>query len=140
MQIDPYLHFNGQCREAFEFYEQLLGGKIVAIMTYGELPDAQETPPEQRDAVLHVRLVVDGKVIMGSDRPPHLYTETKGMYVALGIDDLAEAERVYHALAEGGTVELPIQPTFWAPRFGMVVDRFGIPWMISAGQQDGSAG
>ncbi|HET6566606.1 MAG TPA: VOC family protein [Rhodothermales bacterium] len=147
MQIDPYLNFNGQCKEAFEFYEQLLGGKIEAMMTHADMPNAEELSPEWRSAILHARLVVDGQVLMGSDRPPQKQGETKGkswdandMYVSLGIDDPAEAERVYHALAEGGKVEMPIQQTFWAPRFGMLVDRFGIPWMISGGQPEGSAG
>ena len=131
MQLNPYLNFNGQCETAFKFYEQCLGGKIEAKMTYGESPMAEQTPPEWRDKIMHASLIVSDKVLMGADSPPERYEEPKGLSVLLGIDAPAEAERVFHALAENGTVQMPIQETFWAARFGMVVDRFGIPWMIN---------
>jgi PhnB protein len=131
MQLNPYLNFNGQCETAFKFYEQYLGGKIEATMTYGESPMAEQTPPEWRNKIMHASLIVGDKVLMGADSPPDRYEEPKGLSVLLGIDDPAEAERVFHALAENGTVQMPIQETFWAVRFGMVVDQFGIPWMIN---------
>jgi len=131
MQLNPYLNFNGQCEAAFKFYEQCLGGKIVAKFTYGETPAAEHVSAESRDRMMHVRLVVGDAVLMGSDSPPELFEEQKGMYVSLNIDSPAEAERIFHALAEGGSVRMPIEETFWAARFGMLVDRFGIPWMIN---------
>ncbi len=131
MQLNPYLNFNGQCETAFKFYEQCLGGKIEATMTYGESPMADQTPPEWRNKIMHASLIVGDKVLMGADGPPDRYEEPKGLSVLLGIDDPAEAERIFHALAENGTVQMPIQETFWAARFGMLVDRFGIPWMIN---------
>jgi PhnB protein len=131
MQLNPYLNFNGQCETAFKFYEQCLGGKIEATMTYGESPMAEQTPPEWRDKIMHASLIVGDRVLMGADSPPDRYEEPKGLSVLLGIEDPTEAERIFHALAENGTVQMPIQETFWAARFGMVVDRFGIPWMIN---------
>jgi PhnB protein len=131
MQLIPYLNFNGQCEAAFKFYEQCLGGKIVAMFTYGESPAAEHVSAESRNRIMHVRLLVGDAVLMGSDSPPEYFEEPKGMNVSLHIDDPAEAERIFHALAEGGTVRMPIEETFWAIRFGMVVDRFGTPWMIN---------
>ncbi|HTE18073.1 MAG TPA: VOC family protein [Armatimonadota bacterium] len=131
MQLTPYLIFNGQCRSAFEFYEQLLGGKIVMMSTFGETPAADHVSPEVRDRIIHARLVVGEAVLMGSDSPPEHFEEQKGMSVSLNVEEPAEAERIFHALAEGGSVRMPIGETFWAVRFGMLTDRFGTPWMIN---------
>jgi PhnB protein len=120
MQLNPYLTFKGQCEAAFKFYEKVLGGKIEAMIPHEGTPAAE-----------HARLVLGDKILMGSDAPPEHYEEMKGFSVTLGIDKPAEAERIFHALAESGTVRMPIQETFWAQRFGMLVDRFGTPWMIN---------
>lgn len=134
MQLVSYLNFNGQCAEAFRFYEQCLGGKIVGMQTHGESPIAGDVPPEWHDRILHARLEVGGAVLMASDSPPEYYERPQGLYVAIQVDEPAEADRIFHALADRGTVKMPIQQTFWAARFGMVVDRFGTPWMINCGQ------
>ncbi len=134
MQLNPYLTFNGQCAAAFKFYERCLGGKIEAMLTHGESPMAEQVPPEGRDRIMHARLIVGDKVLMGSDAPPEHYEEPKGFSVTLGVDDPADAERIFHALAENGTVRMPLQQTFWAVRFGMLVDQFGIPWMVNCEQ------
>jgi PhnB protein len=131
MQLNPYLTFNGQCEAAFKFYEQCLGGKIVAMLPHAGTPAEEHVPAEWRNKIMHARLIVGDDVLMGSDAPPDRYEATKGFSVTLGIDNPAEAERVFNALAEKGTVQMPIQETFWALRFGMLVDRFGIPWMIN---------
>lgn len=131
MQINPYLNFNGDCEAAFKFYERCLGGKIVMMLSHGAAPSAEHVPPAWHDKIMHARLEVGDRILMGSDTPPEYYEETKGFYVQLGIDDPAEAERIFQALAENGTVRMPIEPTFWASRFGMLVDQFGIPWMIN---------
>ena len=131
LQVNPYLNFNGQCAEAFKFYEQVLGGKIEMMMTYGESPAAEHTPPGSQDRIMHVRLVVDGQVLMGSDSPPEYFEKPQGISVSLNVDEPDEAERIFNAFADGGTVTMPIQKTFWAGRFGMLVDRFGIPWMVN---------
>jgi PhnB protein len=132
MQLNAYLTFNGQCEAAFKFYEQCFGGKIVAMLPFGETPASEHVPAEFRKKIMHGRLVVGDQVLMGSDTTSeHPYEGVKGCSVALGVNEPSEAERIFHALAEGGTVRMPLQETFWAVRFGMVVDRFGVPWMVN---------
>ena len=131
MQLNPYLTFNGQCETAFKFYEKCLGGKIEAMFRHAGTPAEQHVPPEWRDKIMHARLAVNGQVLMGSDAPPDHYKEPKGFSVSLQFKDVKEAERVFNALAENGKVGMPLQQTFWAARFGTLVDRFGIPWMIN---------
>ncbi|HEX6749688.1 MAG TPA: VOC family protein [Longimicrobium sp.] len=136
MKINPYLHFDGQCAEAFRTYERVLGGRIGFMQTYGESPMGDQTPPELRDAVMHAHLEVGDQVIMGSDAPPQYVERVQGFDVSLQIDDPAKAERIFAALAEGGSVTMPLQKTFWAGRFGMVTDRFGTPWMVNCEKGD----
>jgi PhnB protein len=134
MKLNAYLLFNGNCEEAFKFYEKCFGGKIVAMLTHAGTPAAQHVPPEWRNKILHARLDVGDQMLLASDCPPESYHMPKGFSVSLMIDDPAEADRLFHALEEGGKVEMPIQKTFWAARFGMLVDRFGTPWMINCTQ------
>jgi PhnB protein len=136
MQIHTYLLYDGQCGEAFRLYERVLGGKIDFIQTHGESPMADQTPPELRDKIMHVHMTVGDQVLMGSDAPMQHFEKPQGFSVSLGIDDPAEAERVFNGLAEGGTVTMPLQKTFWAGRFGMLVDRYGIPWMVNCEKGD----
>lgn len=133
MQWNPYLNFNGDCQDAFKYYERVLGGKIIAMLSHADMPtDAQaQTPPGWKNKIMHARLVVGDQVLMGSDAPPGHFEKTQGMSVALQVDDPNEADRIFAALADNGTVRMPIQPTFWAIRFGMLTDRFGIPWMVN---------
>ena len=134
MQLNPYLTFNGQCEAAFKFYEKCLGGKIEAMLTHEGTPAEQHVPPEWRKKILHARLTVGDQVLMASDAPPDRYEKPKGFSVSLNVNAPAEAERIFHALAENGKVQMPLEQTFWAIRFGMLVDRFGIPWMINCEQ------
>ena len=131
MQIHTYLLFDGQCDEAFRLYERVLGGKIDFIQTHGESPMGDQAPPELRDKIMHVHMTVGDQVLMGSDAPPGHFEKPQGFSVSLGIEDPAEAERVFRELSEGGEVRMELQKTFWAERFGMLVDRFGIPWMVN---------
>jgi PhnB protein len=131
MQLNPYLIFDGQCEAAFRFYEQVLGGKIAAMMTFADTPMAEHTPPETHDKIVHARLIVGDTVLMGSDDTAGRSEKMSGFSVTLNIDQSAKAERVFEALAAGGTVTMPIQETFWARRFGMLADRFGTPWMVN---------
>jgi len=131
MQITTYLLFDGQCEEAFKFYEKCLGGKIESMIPHAGTPAEAQMPPEMRNKILHARLSVGDQVLMGSDCPPGRYDPPKGFSVSLEVKDPAEAERIFNALAENGNVKMPIQKTFWASRFGMAVDRFGTPWMIN---------
>lgn len=131
MKINPYLIFNGNCREAFEFYAQMLGLEIGFMQTFGESPMANDISPELRDRIVHACLEVNGVMLMGSDCPPDLYEKPQGISVTLQVDDIAEAERIFNKLQENGKVTMAFEKTFWAERFGMVTDQFGIPWMVN---------
>ena len=134
MQLNPYLSFNGQCKVAFKFYQQCLGGNIQAMMAWGDSPMADQVPSEWRDKIIHATLIVGETALLGADAPPDRYEKPRGVSVTIQINDPAEAERIFQALATDGTVQMPIQQTFWAALFGMCVDRFGIPWMVNCGQ------
>jgi PhnB protein len=134
MRLIPCLTFNGQCEAAFKFYEQCLGGRIVTMMPHAGSPMEEHVPPEWRSKILHASLIVGDQELMGSDAPPDRYEEPKGFSVSLHVKGPADAERAFYALAEGGTVKMPLQQTFWTVRFGMLVDRFGIPWMFNCEQ------
>jgi len=134
MQLNPYLIFNGQCEAAFKFYEQCLGGNLQTIMTWGDSPMADQVPSEWRDKIIHTTLIVGEAALLGSDAPPDRYEAPKGMGVTIQLKDPAEGQRIFDALAEKGTVQMPFQKTFWAAGFGMCLDRFGIPWMVNCGQ------
>ena len=136
MKWNPYLNFNGNCQEAFKYYERVLGGKIVMMMTHADMPaeDQSQTPPGWRNLIMHARLVFGDQVLMGSDAPPDRFQKPQGFYVAIQSDDPKEAERVFAALADDGNVQMPLQQTFWALRFGMLVDKFGISWMVNCEQ------
>ena len=136
MQINPYLTFNGNCEAAFKFYEKALDGKIEAMMPHTGTPAEEHVPVEWRDKIMHARLIVEGAVLMASDALPDNYQQPKGISVALQLSDPDKAERIFNALSEGGTVQMPIQETFWAVRFGMLKDQFGIPWMINCGRAE----
>ena len=131
MQLNPYLFFNGQCEAAFQFYADLLGGKIEAMITHEGTPAANHVPAEWRSKIIHARLALGDQILMGSDAPPDHQQKPQGFSVNIGVKDPAEAERIFHALVENGTVTMQFGETFWATRFGMLVDRFDIPWMVN---------
>jgi len=131
MHINPYLNFNGQCEAAFKFYEKCLGGKIEGMFKFGESPMAEQMPPEARNNIMPASLRAGDAILMGSDAPGEQFQKPQGFAVSINVKTVEEAQRVFHALSEGGQVQLPIQETFWAQRFGMLVDQFGIPWMVN---------
>ena len=131
MKLNPYLLFDGNCEAALKFYEQALGAKTLSMMRYDGAPGCDQMPSEMRNKVLHARFTVGDVVVMASDCPPNRYAKPQGQALALGSDNPAEAERLFHSLAEGGSVTMPIDKTFFAERFGMVTDKFGVPWMVS---------
>ena len=134
MQLNAYLNFNGDCQAAFKFYEKCLGGTIVAMQTHGDSPMADKVPAGWRDRILHARLEVGDAALMGADAPPEHYQKPQGLYVSLSVAKPEDAERIFKALSENGTVQMAIQRTFWSLRFGMLVDRFGTPWMVNCNQ------
>ncbi len=134
MQLNPYLTFNGQCEAAFKFYEKALNGKIEMIMAHKDSPAAAQTPPAMREKIMHARMKIGGMVLMGSDAPPNGFEGLKGFSVSLTLDTPSEAERIFKILSEKGSVRMPLEKTFWAARFGMLVDQWGVPWMINCEQ------
>lgn len=132
MKALPYLGFDGRCAEAFRFYQRTFGGDLE-IMTHGDSPIADEVPDAAHDRVLHACLTVGEMVLMGSDAPPDWHGTPEGLSVSLQLSDVVDAERIFATLADGGAVEMPLGKTFWAERFGMVTDRFDIPWMVNCG-------
>lgn len=134
MRVNPHLNFNGQCREAFKLYQECLGATVQAMMTWGESPMADQVSAELHDKIIHATLIIGDTELSGVDSPSDRFEAPRGFAVTIQIKEPAEAERVFNALAEGGSVTMPIQQTFWAARFGMLVDRFGIPWMVNCSQ------
>ena len=128
MKLDIYLNYAGNCRQAFRFYEQHLGGKITMLMTHGEGPNASNIPADQRDAVLHARLELAGTVVMGADIPNS--EPMRSAYLTLTTDTAEEAERVYALLSDGGQIFMKMEKTFFANRFAMLRDKFGTSWML----------
>jgi PhnB protein len=131
MQMNPYLSFNGECETAFKFYEQCLDGKLGEIFRYAGTPMAEQVPSDWQDKVMHGSLTLGDQVLMGGDVAPDRYEKPKGFSLSLQMTSTTQAERIFQLLAQDGTVVMPLEKTFWAARFGMVVDRFGIPWLIN---------
>lgn len=130
LTIHPYLNFDGNCREAMNFYAQLFGGQLD-LQTFGASPMADQVGPDEKDAIMHGRLTAPNLLLQGSDAIQGRYEKPQGFQITIDVDDAPWAERVFSALTDGGSVVMPIQETFWAERFGMCVDKFGTPWMIN---------
>lgn len=131
VQLTPYLSFKGECEAAFKLYERCLGGRVECMMPYDEKPGEYTIPADWGKKILHATLRVGDHVLQGADVAPDGYKNPQGFSLSIGLKDPAEAERIFNALAEEGTVAMPIQETFWAARFGVLTDRFGIPWIIN---------
>jgi PhnB protein len=131
MELNPYLHFNGNCQEAFTFYEKVLGAKKLMMMTYGEAPQQPGQSPAMAKKIIHARIQLGNSLLMGSDAPPERFHKPQGFTVNVGCDKPEEADRIFKGLSDGGSIVMPIAKTFWAERFGMVIDKFGIPWMVN---------
>ena len=134
MNLTTHVTYNGQCEAAFKFYERCLGGKIRSMLAWGSTPMAKHAPPGWGEKILHASLLIGDDVLAGADVLPEQYEQPKGFAVLLGVEDPADAERVFHALAENGKVLMEIQKTFWAARFGVLIDQYGVPWEINCEQ------
>lgn len=133
MDINPYLHFSGNCEEAFEFYQQALGGELQ-INRFSEMPPDESAPPIDGNLIMHVSLELgDGQVLMGSDAMPATGAVHFGNHssIMFGPDSSADAKRIFDALAEGGTITMPFQAMFWGDEFGMLTDKFGVAWQVN---------
>ena len=131
MQVVPYLSFNGQCEAAFRFYAQCLGGQVGELFRYGGSPMADQVPPDWHDKVMHGSVMVGERSLMGADMAPGQYETPKGFTLSIQLKSAAEAERIFRELSRDGNVVMALEKTFWAERFGMVIDRFGTPWTIN---------
>ncbi len=128
-----YLAFNGNCAEAMRFYEAALGGKLEILMSGADSPMAAQIPKEVAHRILHARLALEvGGYLYAGDTPTHMpYQGIHGVSLALSYDSVAEAQRIFDRLAAGGKVTMAMQPSFWAKSFGMLIDKFGTPWIIN---------
>ena len=139
MKLNTYLVFDGRCKEAFEFYQRSSAATSRPCSPTPAHPPKAQTPPEWLDKIMHARLTVDGSLLMGSDAPPDRYKTPHAFSVNIGTDDVAEAERIYAASPKAEPSTCRWRPTFWATRFGMFIDKFGIPWMINCPQTGGNS-
>ncbi|HET9440909.1 MAG TPA: VOC family protein [Longimicrobiales bacterium] len=130
MKLHIYLNYGGNCRQAFEFYAQHLGGNITEITTHGEVGDTSQLPADWGNAVLHARIEIGGNVVMGADIPPDRFQPMRSAYLTLMTEGVEEAERIYALLSDGGQIFMPMEETFFAKRFAMLRDRFGTSWML----------
>jgi len=132
MAINPYLYFGGNCRDAFSRYREIFGGELT-LLAMKDMPADAQVPADQGELIMHAALKFGEDLLMASDDPTtDSFGPVQGMQVSFSTSEVTEAERVFEALAEGGQVTMPIAATFWSPAFGMCVDRFGTPWMVSA--------
>ena len=131
MKLNPYLNFPGTCEEAMNTYAKVLGGEVVAMLAYGDMPGDHPIPDDMRTKIAHARIVIGDQVLMASDSGPERFKPMQGVSVTLNIPDQAEAERVYNALVDGGNAIMPLEETFWAKKFGVLADRFGTQWMVN---------
>jgi PhnB protein len=139
--LDSYLFFDGNCAEAMRYYERVTGGKLQFMMKYSESPvatDPQHCPPGSENRVMHANIVIDGRNLMASDTPAGQGKPMQGFALSLYYDTPEEAKGKFDALADGGKVTMPFGPTFWAKGFGMLTDKFGVPWMVSGGSEQSS--
>lgn len=128
MKLNTYLHFNGNCEQALKFYEANLGGKISEISRYGDMPGG--CPENMKTAILHARIHIGDTLLMASDAPPERAGKMDGFTLSISVGSNEEAERIYNLLAEGGQITMPMGEQFFAHRFGMLDDKFGVAWMV----------
>lgn len=132
MQIEAHLSFNGNCEEAFTFYQSVFGGEITAMMRHEGTPAAEHVPADWQDKIMHAYLRIGDTGFMGADAPPQYQTKPQGFCVAIAVETAEEAQKLWDGLSEGAeSIQMPLEETFWSPKFGMLIDRFGTPWMIN---------
>jgi PhnB protein len=130
MKLNTYLNYEGNCEQAFRFYEQHLGGKIVMMMTHDEQPDLITVPEEWKKKILYANMAIGETQLMGSDVPLERFQPMRSVYLSLSVGTSEEAERIFALLSDGGEIYMPMNETFFAHRFAMLRDKFGISWMI----------
>jgi PhnB protein len=131
VRISPHLCFDGQCREAMQLYQSILGGTLQTMLAYGETPMASSVDSRWHDRIVHATLVLDDVELTGADIIPSEYQRPHGFFVTITVTGIARATEIFRVLSHGGTIKVPFEETFWSPGFGVLVDRFGIPWEIN---------
>jgi PhnB protein len=132
MNMSVHLNFNGNCRDAFALYQKVFGTKQQVLMTFGEAPAGAPVPPDWKDKVMHTSIPLGAGMLMGCDAPPDRSKPMAGFQVSVGSSDQAEVKRIFDTLQDGGSIQMPLQKTFWSPLFGMCTDKFGVGWMVGA--------
>ena len=131
MRISPHLCFDGECREAMQFYQTILGGTLQTMLTYGDTPMASSMESRWHDRIVHATLVLEDVELTGVDMMSDSYQRPQGFFVTLTVAGVARGREIFTALAQGGEIKLPFEKTFWSPGFGVLIDRFGVPWEIN---------
>lgn len=128
MKLDIYVNYNGNCREAFHFYEKALGGQILSMETFRQLPAEANIPEERKDNILHAQMQLGGSILMGADIPNA--QPMRSAYLTLELESIEEAEKIYKLLTDGGEIFMKMEQTFFAVRFAMLRDKYGTSWML----------
>lgn len=142
IKINPYLNFEGNCEEAFNFYKSVFGGEFIYLGRYEEMPAQEGMPPapeEVKKKIMHVALQVGETILMGSDSVGGCapsFVEGNNISLSINAGSRGETEKLFHALSQGGKIMMPLGDTFWGDYFGMFTDKFGINWMVSAGMKE----
>jgi PhnB protein len=131
MQLSSHLGFNGNCEEAMKFYADIFGGTVVFKMTWKESPMCDQVEATFQNRIMHMAVKVGNSTVMGADAPPGRFQKAQGIVESIAVEAIEDAQRIFNTLAEGGSIQMPFQETFWAKGFGMLTDRFGIPWMVN---------
>jgi PhnB protein len=134
LKLRPHLTFSGNCREAFEVYERVLGGKVLSMLSWGDSPAAEQVPVEWREKIVHATLVFGSSELAGADVAEGQYERPQGFAVLVSVATEAEGKRIFDELAQRGRIQMPFQKTFWSSGFGVLVDRFGTPWEVTVEQ------
>ena len=134
MTISIHINFNGQCQKAFEFYSQVLDGEIGSMLKFGDSPAGQQAAKEWQDKIVHANIIIQDIEIAGGDVTPEQYLAPQGFHLLLSVENEEEAQTIFNALSKDGHIVLPLQETFWSSCYGILVDRFGVPWKINCRQ------
>ena len=138
--VQPYLFFGGRCEEAIEFYRKSLNAEVAMLVRFKEAPEPQREMPECfEEKIMHASLKIGDTVLMASDGRCDGQANFEGFSLSITVPDEAEAQRVFAARGEGGLITMPLEKTFWAPKFGMLTDRFGVGWMVSVAHKPAAA-
>ncbi len=133
--VNPYLNFNGTTEDAFIFYKSVFGGDFITLQRFKDTPEADSVPAADREKIMHVALEIgEGTILMGTDALESMGHPLKvgnNFYMSISVNSEKEADKYFHALSEGGRVNVPLEKTFWGAYFGIFTDKFGIQWMIS---------